>query len=216
MNKILKVEKARKCFWTSDLHAFHKKPFVWEPRSHKSAEEHTQFIIDKTNEIVGPEDFLFNLGDITLNCSESMFEEFLSQIKCQNVYTLWGNHNSPSWGIYEREMENFLESNNVNRSTLDTQQIEIYPFRYRNLIFLGNYVEIIVEGQFIVLSHYPLVSWNHMKKGSWMLHGHVHNKLKLNGRRIDVGWDNFKKPVSFQELQKLMSDRPIISDGGHH
>lgn len=209
MNEILKIEKNRECFWTSDFHAFHKQPFIWEARGYRSAEEHTQFIIDKTNEIVGPDAFLFNLGDITLNCSESKFEEFLSQIKCQNIYLLWGNHNSPSHDFYQREVSKIFKG-------LIDENVEIYPFRYRNVIFLGNYAEIIVDKQKIILSHYPLVSWNDMKRGSWMLYGHIHNKLKLDGRRIDVGWDNFQKPVSFQELQKMMTNLPIISDGAHH
>ena len=27
----------------------------------------------------------------------------------------------------------------------------------------------------ITLCHYPLMSWNHIAKGSYMIHGHIHN-----------------------------------------
>ena len=36
-------------------------------------------------------------------------------------------------------------------------------------------VRINIHGQKIVLSHYPLMEWQSMSRGSWHLHGHIHS-----------------------------------------
>lgn len=205
----------QRVYFTSDTHFNHNRDFIYALRGYPDVRSMTDAIIDGINKVVRPTDHLFHLGDFCLNTDESRFNELLSRIHCQNIYTIFGNHNSPSWTIYQNEVARI---NDICKVVCYTGccDPEIYPLRYRNLIFLGNYAEISVDGHFITLFHYPLLSWNKMKKSSWHLFGHVHGKLKLDGKRIDVGWDNFQKPVSFQELQKIMGNRPIISDGSHH
>lgn len=67
----------------------------------------------------------------------------------------------------------------------------------------GDYKELKVEGQKLILCHYPMMSWNGQMRGTIMLHGHCHGNLKHDGTKllIDVGvdcWDY--KPVSFEEI----------------
>lgn len=61
----------------------------------------------------------------------------------------------------------------------------------------------------MILMHFPIHSWNGMRKGSWHLHGHTHNTLPFNSKlkRLDVGVDahNFL-PVSFEQIRKTMLD----------
>lgn len=41
-----------------------------------------------------------------------------------------------------------------------------------------DYLEIYVDDQFIVLSHYAMLTWNKAHHGAFMLHGHSHGGLK--------------------------------------
>ena len=82
-----------------------------------------------------------------------------------------------------------------------------------------DYKELNVNGQVIVLCHYPIASWNKMHHGSWMLHGHSHGSFPedLNARRIDVGVDpRGYKPISFDDVERIMrlySFKPVDHHG---
>lgn len=81
-----------------------------------------------------------------------------------------------------------------------------HDIKFRNAdgaAWSGDYKEIKVEGQKLILCHYPMMSWNGQMRGNIMLHGHCHGNLKHNGSKllIDAGvdcWDY--KPVSFEEI----------------
>jgi len=222
MNKVLKLtlHDDMKVFFTSDFHLNHSPKWpipIWKSRGFDSVSEMNESIIKSINDCVKPTDILFFLGDFVLNCSEPQFEEFLSRINCQTIYMIFGNHNSCVWNVYQREIQNFLEKNNVNKSTLFSIDIEVYPFRYRNLVFLGNYAEVSVDGIYFILTHYPIHSWNYMKQGSIHLYGHQHSKNNpQGGKRLDVGWAGNKRPYSINDILDKMKDIPILSDGGHH
>jgi calcineurin-like phosphoesterase family protein len=196
---------------TSDFHLGHKQTFIYESRGHSSVDEHDNFVIDETNKVVRSTDILFHLGDFCLNTSLPKFEEYLSRINCHNIYMLFGNHPNPHYkNIYLPCIQTYLGG-------LYEEGIELYPIRYKNIIYIGNYTEITIDNQFVVLCHYPLHSWNHMSHGSIHLFGHLHgNNSPTNGKRMDVAWDILKRPYSFKEITNIMENRPIISDGGHH
>ena len=218
MNRVLRFKQTEssKVWLTSDWHYNHNPKWpvpIWKMRGYNSVNEMNVDIIKSINDNVGVNDILINAGDPTLNCSESEFESLLSQIICQTVYMMWGNHSSPSWGIYQREVNKLL---NLPESNECVQ--EIYPLKYRNTIFVGNYLEISVDGFKSVVSHYPLSSWNGMSHNSLLLHGHIHStkeNYKLDGKTIDVGFDYWKRPVSFDEI-KLMMDKVPRKIEGHH
>jgi len=85
----------------------------------------------------------------------------------------------------------------------------------RLFVRTADIMDIKVEGQGIVLCHYPMLRWDGASFGSWMLHGHTHGDLELPYpmRLKDVGVDVFPRPVSFQELRLLMDPIPPIP---HH
>lgn len=70
------------------------------------------------------------------------------------------------------------------------------------------YNEINLNGIPIVLCHYPLMTWNGVRRGAWMLYGHVHGHLKNSGKSLDVGVDCWNyTPVSLEELTQVMKNR---------
>ncbi len=80
---------------------------------------------------------------------------------------------------------------------------------------VNNYLEIKIDGIKMVLSHYPIASWNGLKRGSIHLFGHCHlpteHKLR-EGKSMDVGFDgNNMMPYSMKEIISIMNTQPISS-----
>jgi len=78
------------------------------------------------------------------------------------------------------------------------------PFMWRKMI----------DGQFIVVCHYAMRTWERSHYGAWMVYGHSHTRLEGIGKSFDIGVDtaygNHKKfyPYSFEEIREIMKDRP--------
>jgi len=67
-----------------------------------------------------------------------------------------------------------------------------------------DYKKIVVEGQHIVLFHYPIANWHMKHYGAWHLHGHSHGNFpsSVPQQMVDVGVDMWDyKPVSFEQLK---------------
>lgn len=68
--------------------------------------------------------------------------------------------------------------------------------------------EISIDGQSVVLCHYPLLEWRRYHRGGLHLFGHVHGNNPGVGRSCDVGvdcWDY--QPVSLPEIMKRIDRR---------
>ena len=64
-----------------------------------------------------------------------------------------------------------------------------------------HYRELTVDGQLLVLCHYPFRTWNKMSKKSVNLHGHSHGRLAPMPRQYDVGVDpQGLRPVTLPEV----------------
>jgi len=205
MKKTLKFLKEN-AWIVSDLHWHHNKDFIYSNRGYSSIQDQDKDIIYKINLLVKHDDILLDLGDMCLNTSEGEFEGLISSINCQNIYHLWGNHTNPGYKIYQQQIEKQYGVNDV----------EIYPLKYKNIIFVGDYIEIKHKGQEYICSHYPMKSWNSMSHGSIHCHGHIHSKNeKSEGKSIDVGWDAFGKPLKLEEVNEIMKSKPVMHEGHH-
>lgn len=115
-------------------------------------------------------------------------------------------------------MSNIIDAERANLNLL-SDDIEMYPMTLSNgrFVVLGHYAEIYIDGVPIVLSHYPIASWNHMSKGGYMLHGHCHRNLKDNVglKRLDIGWDWKKRPVTWEEVHRELSPRTSVAVDHH-
>jgi calcineurin-like phosphoesterase family protein len=64
-----------------------------------------------------------------------------------------------------------------------------------------HYAELLLDGQLLVLCHYPFRTWNKMGKRAINLHGHSHGRLSRMTRRYDVGVDAQElTPVSVEQI----------------
>ena len=81
-----------------------------------------------------------------------------------------------------------------------------------------DYYELNIQGSSYMLMHYPIRSWNKMRRGTFQLHGHIHSKKEYNlyNRekglyQYDVGVDaNDYFPVSVDQILDFFKDVPLI------
>lgn len=64
-----------------------------------------------------------------------------------------------------------------------------------------------IDKKYVVMCHYPLLSWHRAYHGSFMLHGHCHNTIPFDPtkRRLDVGVDGHNYfPISWEEVKRKL------------
>lgn len=177
---------------TSDLHLGHNNIVSsvsnWKNkkncRDFSSVNEMNQIIISNINAVVKENDFLINLGDLSLNRSQHVIKHFIESINCKNHIFILGNH--------DQTIRRKQKLKNLFYNVTDYEELQIN------------------SNSKIILSHYPMCSWNGMNRGSIMLHGHIHSNIenKINGNRIDVGIDAHPefRPYHIKEIFNLINE----------
>lgn len=209
MNRVLKFNStAQRIGFTSDLHLNQKNPdiAIWNERGFPGLSEHNAGVIKTLQDF----DIIFHAGDMTLNTTEEEFGAFIAQIP-GTIYTLWGNHPNPMWAIYKREV-----------AAKFGEGIEVYPFKWRNVVFMGSQVVLEVDKKTIIMNHFPMQIWDGRKHGFWHLCGHSHGSFKQTrpehpqDYRLDIGWDIHKKPLTMGEIRAIMNGKSIGAPLDHH
>lgn len=71
-----------------------------------------------------------------------------------------------------------------------------------------------INGNYIVVCHYAMLTWPRSHYGSWQLYGHSHGGLStkspvIMGKQHDIGVDNNNYyPVSYDQIVEIMKDKP--------
>lgn len=142
-----------KIFVTSDTHFFHTNIIRYANRPFISVEEMNIALIERWNSRVGKNDTVYFLGDFAFTKSDKIVEVFRQLNGKINMVP--GNHD---------------DNKNFKRAALTLGPlINILPPIY----------ELNYDGQFWVMCHYPIESWNRKHYGSVHLHGHSHTQLLL-------------------------------------
>ena len=180
---------------------------IWKHRGYNSLEEYNLGLVNNWNSKANHNTVGFLLGDsIFGHNAEEKFIKFLKDISFKKLYVMPGNHQ----GGYKQIFES-IEGNTY------------YPEEDKEVIFVPNYLEAIIGGQEIVMSHYPLASWNRQSKGSFMIHSHCHanlyksevGKILYKAKIIDVGVENCPHPISLAEVKKKFRDMENVSFDHH-
>lgn len=68
-----------------------------------------------------------------------------------------------------------------------------------------------IDGNAVVMFHYPIWEWNMIHYGSYHIHGHVHGKpTGIPGRIMDVSMDAHSlHPVSWDQLNRFMQKQEV-------
>lgn len=180
-------------YFTSDTHINHTSILELQQRPFLTLSEMDNKIIENICNTVTPNDELYFIGDVIMGENIEYGLNLLRKIKCHK-FLIKGNHDKKK-ERYEDVFEDI------------TKYMEIKDKEY-NVV--------------LCMSHYPFLCWHHQRKGSIMLHGHIHSDKsynivneKLKIKRYDVGVDaNDYKPVSLEEIVNFFRyvDRPCLKD----
>jgi calcineurin-like phosphoesterase family protein len=185
-------------WFTSDTHYAHKNicrgVSNWEPsdatRDFETLEDMNNALVERINERVKPDDWLIHLGDWSFGGQERI-AEFREKILCKNIVLILGNH------------DHHIVNNKHGERSLFKHVAHYEELRLRDS--KGK-----ITSHF-VLCHYPIISWNDMRKGSIMLHGHQHLKRESRfgeGKRMDIGaCGNDLYPYHIEEILAIMNER---------
>ena len=170
-------------FFTADQHFGHKNIIKHCNRPFETVEEMDVALIKNWNATVTPHDTVYILGDLFFRNSTSS-EEYLKKLNGKK-HLIIGNHDK-DW-MKKIDLPLYFES--VERMA------EINDGTHK-----------------ITLCHYPMMTWNHVKKDSgFMIHGHIHNStggiyfplIREMPNLLNAGVEiNNYKPVKFSKLLK--------------
>lgn len=179
-------------FVCSDWHFMHQKSFLYEPRGFKSVEEMNEAIIQRHNEVVGPEDEVFHLGDEIM----SDIDRGIECIKRLNgrIHLIRGNHST------DNKLARIVEE-------------------CSNVIEYGKWSDVLQYQKWrFYLSHYPTICGNFddgdkpLKKRMLNLCGHTHTQDKWHdfdkGLILHVEMDtNNCYPYNIDEIIELFREK---------
>ncbi len=152
-------------------------------------------ILNRFNDVIRPGDILYHLGDVSWSTYD-IKRNFLDKLNTKEVHLILGNHDTKDPKVY-RDMG--------FRSVQDYKEIRMDVVRGTPDVPGSSFP--------VVLSHYPMRSWNRKGYGAFQLYGHCHGKLPDHDRSMDVGVDtNNFYPYSWDEIKSKLSARPIFSD----
>lgn len=173
-------------FFTSDTHFGHKLMLRLQRSQFADVDAMDRYLIDAWNARVAPDATVIHLGDISFRNADATVA-ILKQLNGHKTL-IEGNHDR---GFVMKVAKCFAGG-------------------------VHTYHEMKVEGQKIILFHFPIASWHAVHHGSWHLHGHSHGSSPPVGKRMDVGVDcHALHPVSFREVARVMATREIASGDGH-
>lgn len=174
-------------FFVADTHFGHANIIRFDGRPFATIEEHDDALIRNWNNTVGKEDDVWHLGDFSFRNARSV-SSYLGALSGR-VHLVRGNHDDKGAWKHRDLFASAQEAAYIN-----------------------------VDGQRMYLCHYSCRVWRASNHGSIHLFGHSHGGLNrlgdALGRSMDVGVNvNGYRPVSFQEVMKMMDSRPLLP---HH
>jgi calcineurin-like phosphoesterase family protein len=197
-------------FW-SDTHFNHRCTHwdvpLWKARGFDSVEEHNEALIARWNEKSTNDSIFFHLGDFVFGLNSiDYFKHVVSRTNFKDLYVMPGNHNSGWKQLFEQQRGNIWRVSENKR-----------------VIFVPNYLEAVINGQAVVMSHYPILSFNGQAKHSIHVYGHVHGNLARNdigklysrARAMEVTIENSPVPMSFGELRSRFKNVDAVSFDHH-
>ena len=177
-------------FFTSDTHFHHANIIRFCDRPFRDVEEMDEILIRNWNEVVGPKDTVFHLGDFCLGGSAE-WSKVLDRLNGK-IHLIMGNH----------DLKNF-------RQGFFGRFEEVTMQRYLRFKKVGIY-----------LNHHPFLCFEGGQRDNcWQLFGHVHTRPHNTGveaerlpllypTQYDVGVDNNGfRPVSFHEIERIIQSQ---------
>lgn len=199
-------------WFTADTHFGHSNILGGNQRPFGSIEQMNARLIAAINERVSCRDTLYVLGDFSYRTTVAEALRLRERINCEHVRLIRGNHDK-DWGLLEPPARDVVRNGRGGAKRGSGSAMRPAPAASADAPFEAvlDYLELKpgeCHGTRMVLSHYPMLSWNGKRRGSIQLHGHIHADRAYNERnrqrgilRYDVGVDaNGYAPVSRDEI----------------
>ncbi|MCL2165137.1 MAG: metallophosphoesterase family protein [Oscillospiraceae bacterium] len=167
-------------FFTADQHFGHENIIGRCGRPFSSVEEMDSAMLENWNSRVSKQDTVYVLGDLFFK-NAFPAKEYLLKLNGKK-HLIFGNHDK-GWMAGVNPADFFLSVTQLS--------------------------EISDGDRKLYLCHYPLMAWNGTAKGSYMVHGHMHNKTDIEcftlirsmPNLLNAGVEvNEYQPVTFDEL----------------
>jgi calcineurin-like phosphoesterase family protein len=183
-------------FYSSDQHFGHANIIGYCNRPFADVSAMNEALVERWNAVVGVEDEVFVLGDVAMRIVPDGTLVHVSRLNgtkhlvAGNHDRCWeGNRNGASW------LRRYRDAGFATVATSTTRT---------------------VAGRDVLLCHFPYAGDSHgsdryawarpVDTGLWLLHGHVHDAWKVNGRQINVGCDVWGyAPVAEHVLADIMA-----------
>lgn len=175
-------------FFSSDLHLFHT--MLAHERGFSSAIEMNDHILNMLNSMIRSEDEFYILGDFSFGKADETIK-WLDRLDCKNLYLIRGNHDGDK--IINKISDYFIWIK------------DYYILKIKN-------DEAPNEIQHLILFHYPMLTWDRAHYGTWQLCGHSHGSLdeKFESTRIDIGWDCWQRPITYEDIKRNMQKKKYM------
>lgn len=136
--------------YISDTHFGHTNCIRFDHRSFYDREEMDQVMIELWNNRVAAEDDVYILGDFAVR-----------------------NSQDEAWYLKQLAGHKHLVIGNHDDKLLKNEEVMKYFESVDKIMGVRDYI----NGEKVVLCHYPMAEWYKSKHGSWHIHGHIHGDI---------------------------------------
>ena len=197
----MNLDNLGRVFFTSDHHFGHNNIIKYSKRPFANVVEMDKALIENWNDVVGKNDTVFHLGDVTFKADA---RSYFAQLNGKIFVLALPWHHDKKWLEQEKD-QSLMLSKSGHPVVLLTPIAVLYSHKHGQ------------DGYplAITLSHYPLAEWEASFHGAWQLHGHSHGTYQApQGKKcLDVGVDPMGySPVSFEQVVELMNRKPYALD----
>ncbi len=185
---------------TADLHLGHANIIRYCDRPFDAVPDMDERLVDRWNERIGDGDAVLVLGDVALgpiSTSLGLVRRLAGRkvLVAGNHDRCWSGNGKKAAAWHERYLDAGFAD--VRQGTIDVE----------------------VAGHQVRAGHFPYEGDSHDEDrfthhrpeddGSWLLHGHVHDRWRQRGRMINVGVDAWDyRPVHEDEVAALIEQGP--------
>lgn len=171
-------------WYTADPHFGHDAIIGLCNRPFRNANRMGTVLLDNLKACVGPQDDLWILGDLAMGPlakSASALADLFAELPGAHKHLVIGNHDTARTRALPWDTVNPLA------------EIKDGPDRHLQ-----------------TLCHYPMLTWNHARRGSLQMFGHVHDNWRGSRNCVNVGVDVWDfRPVTFDDVARRGAALPL-------
>lgn len=187
-------------WFTSDLHFGHANVIKFCNRPYKDTKEMNEGLIENWNKRVRKRDHVYVLGDFA-SCGLNEQANILKRLNGYKIL-ITGNHDRSAHKMLNAGFDEVRENCQIK---LVDKQVYLSHFPYHPMTTYinaaGHVQTVLPPGVDTRFLHKRIVD----DGSSWLIHGHVHQHWKINGRQINVGvdvWD--MAPISHEKILQII------------